>query len=431
MKSLFEKANVIILFLMVLLLTITTIVTPKEKISELEKRKLASLPTFSIKSWMSGAFGPGMDDFLADHIFSRNTFMTFSDDLKNCFSHEIFFPKFVDSTEVKLVKIIRQEPKMLTEKVNQGLDTSNQIVVMNDPNQDLTLTEGVYIYDSCAYQFFGGSKNSENRYAKSVNELKTQLGDSVKLYSLLVPTSTEFCLPKEKYRGKTTSEEKAISFIFSRLSNKILTTNIYPRLAEHNKEYLFFKTDHHWTARGAYYAYLDFSTTANFAPLSLEQMKPNFMKKNFLGSLYAMTRDLTLKGNPDKLEYFDINFNGAKAYYKMKANDPWSKTQIINKKGEYGIGYGVFLGVDYPVMRIDGPVKNGRKLMVIKDSYANAFIPFLVNHFEKIYVADIRYFPFKIVDFVKANGINEVLVMNLTITANSPYISKKLLNLIK
>lgn len=431
MKVLIEKINVIVLFLLVLLLSLITIFSPKEKISDLEKRKLAPLPSFNINSWMTGAFGPSVDDFLADHIFCRNSFMNFSDDLKICFSHEMFFPKYIDTAEVKMVKIIRQNPKKLPEKAIQVLDTSNHIVVMNDPNQDLTLTEGVYIYDSCAYQFFGGSKNSANRYAKSVNQLKSQLGDSIKLYSLLVPSSTEFYLPKEKYKGKTTSEEKGISLIFSRLSGNILTTNIYPRLASHNNEYLFFKTDHHWTARGAYYAYLDFSLTAKFEPLALDQMKPNFMKRSFLGSLYSMTRDQTLKGNPDKLEYFDINFNGSKAFYKMTPNDPWSKTQIINKKGEFGIGYGVFLGVDYPVMRIDGPVKNGRRLMVIKDSYANAFIPFLVNHFEKIYVADVRYFPYKIIDFVKANGINEVLVMNHTITANSPYISKKLLTLIK
>ena len=95
------------------------------------------------------------------------------------------------------------------------------------------------------------------------------------------------------------------------------------------------------------------------------------------------------------------------------------------------MGYGVFLGIDYPVMKIDGPVKNGRILLIIKDSYANAFIPFLVAHFEKIYVADIRYFPYKITPFIHENHINEVLVMNHIVTANSPFASNKLIKLIK
>ena len=107
------------------------------------------------------------------------------------------------------------------------------------------------------------------------------------------------------------------------------------------------------------------------------------------------------------------------------------KTQIVNKKWEYGIGYGVFLGIDYPIMKIEGSVKNGRNLMVIKDSYANAFIPFLVAHFEKIFVADIRYFPYKITSFVKDNRVNEVLIMNHVVTANSPFSSNKLIKLIK
>ena len=430
MKTRFDILNVITPFVLVVVVLVLTLSTKKEAVSDLEKRKLAELPQFNLKNWLNGSFASSVDDYLADHVIYRNSFIALADDCKKVYNYRLN-SSHTSPTEGVMVKVIAQQLPKYKKGNAQVIDQSNSSKVMLDTNQELVRTEGIYIYDSCAYQFFGGSKNSAGRYAKSVNALRANLGDSIKFYSLLVPSATEFFLPKVKYQGKSSSEEANMIFLFGKLSPNILSTNIYKRLASHNREYLFFKTDHHWTARGAYYAYLDFSEVAGFSPTPLDQMKPTYMKSNFLGSLYALTRDFSLKGNPDRIEYFDINFHGATAYYKMNPTDHWSKTQIINKKKEFGLGYGVFLGIDYPVMKIDGPVKNGRILLIIKDSYANAFIPFLVAHFERIYVADIRYFPYKITPFIHENHINEVLVMNHIVTANSPFASNKLIKLIK
>jgi len=430
MKNKLIIFNVVAPFLIVIGILFATIISKKENISEVEKRKLAELPQLTMKNWLNGVFANRVEDYLSDHVVYRNRFISLSDNCKEFYNFRFFSPLNPEPEGI-LVKI--QSPqKSRTTKVNSPLDNEiNRSELLLDTNQELVSTEGIYIYDSCAYQFFGGSKNSATRYVKSVNAIKANLSDSIVVYSLIVPSSTEFSLPKEKYKGKSTSEEANINLVYSKLSPKVLTTSVYKRLANHNREYLYFKTDHHWTARGAYYAYLEFSAVAGFDVTPITEMKPTFMKSTFLGSLYALTRHSSLKGNPDRVEYFDKNFQGASAYFKMKPTDNWKKTQIVNKKGEYGIGYGVFLGIDYPVMKINGLVKNGRTLLVIKDSYANAFIPFLVSHFEKIYVADIRYFPYKITNFVKENRVNEVLIMNHIVTANSPFTSNKLNKLIK
>lgn len=430
MKNKLIIFNVIAPFVLIIGIMLGTFFSNKESISELEKRKFAILPELTLNNWMSGIFSSSVEDYLSDHVICRNSFITLSDNCKELYNFKLISPVNPESDGV-LVKIKTTRKSKMSEGMQPPKDVPNSRALLLDTNQELVSTEGIYIYDSCAYQFFGGSKNSASRYAKSINTIISSLSDSIRVYALLVPSSTEFFLPKDKYKGKSKSEEANINYVYSKLSPKIRTTNIYNRLASHNREYLYFKTDHHWTARGAYYAYLEFSGTAGFVPTPLSEMKPTFMKSSFLGSLYALTRHLSLKGNPDRIEYFDKNFNGAKAYFKMKPSENWKKTQIVNKKGEYGIGYGVFLGIDYPIMKIEGSVKNGRNLMVIKDSYANAFIPFLVAHFEKIFVADIRYFPYKITSFVKDNRVNEVLIMNHVVTANSPFSSNKLIKLIK
>lgn len=429
MKNKLRIFNIALTSISLLVLILITVFSEKDTVCEVEKRKLANWLPFNFSSWMSGDFAKNVDEYLSDHIVGRNDFIIAFDLIKErCRFQLIRISEMSQSGRVVqvLTKSIKTKPSIRTLS-----DVANSSEILLDSNNELTSSQGIYIYDSCGYQFFGGTKKSASRYAKSINLLRAKLSDSIKLYSLLVPSATEFYLPKEHYVGRSNSESSNMKYLFSQLDPRIGTTNIYSRLASHNREYLYFKTDHHWTARGAYYAYLEFSLTANFQPIKLEQMKSNFMKKSFLGSLYALTRDYSLKANPDRVEYLDIPLGGAWAQYKMKSEDNWRKTQIINEKGEFGVGYGVFLGIDYPVMKIIGNTKNGRILFVLKDSYANAFIPFLVSHFETIFVGDIRYFPHSLLDFLKENQVNELLVMNHVVTANSPFSANKINKLIK
>ncbi len=422
--------NIILPICVIVALLIMTSFATKIEISELERRKLTTWKPLTLKSWMSGDFTKNVEDYLADHISFRSNFIEVSDKIKQCSDLKIFQTPEM-SKAGKMVKVIKKSADLNTTYQSSFNDKPNSSELLLDSNQELVSTQGIYIYDSCAYQFFGGTKKSASRYAKALNNLRIQLNDSIVMYSILVPSATEFYLPKQHYKGRSNSEESNITYLFSQLDPSILKTNIYRRLASHNREYLYYKTDHHWTARAAYYGYLEFSSAAGFEPLGIEKMPPKFMKSHFLGSLYALTRDNSLQGNPDKVEYFDIDFHGASAYYKMKTSDNWRKTKILNKRAEFGLGYGVFLGIDYPIMRIEGGSKNKRILFILKDSYANAFVPFLVPHFERIFVADIRYFPYKLLEFIKSNQVNEVLVMNHLVTANSPFSSNKINTLIK
>lgn len=109
-------------------------------------------------------------------------------------------------------------------------------------------------------------------YAKTLNKLKSQIPD-VKVYSLMAPTSIEFYAPKKYNSGKSHSQYQGINYIYGELKG-ITPVDAYPEIAAHTNEYLYFRSDHHWTARGAYYAYRAFAKTAGFTPVDINTSRP-------------------------------------------------------------------------------------------------------------------------------------------------------------
>ena len=424
-KNWYQLINIFLPFTVLLAFSVLFLVSPKQKISVGEKRKLAALPGLTWRSWTDGSFAKNTEDYLADHFVQRDRFIACSDFIKN---HYGVSRKPEEGKYILLKKKKPAKPK--SNKIKLNIDSN--YVIPDDSAAELVLTNGVFIYDSCSYQFFGGNQYSAARYANMYNAVVDHLPKNIKYYCVLVPSSTEFNLPPAKYRSKSTSETKGIADVHSRLKPEIKKADVYSHMLARRKEYMFFKTDHHWTARGAYYAYMAFSEIADFQALTIQQLKPHFIGSPFLGSMYQMTHDPTLQGNPDRLEIFDIPFGNAQASFKMSAAEKsWSKGYIVYKNAQFGTGYGVFLGLDYPIMKIDGPNKNGRKLFILKESYANAFVPFLVPHFEQIFVADVRYFPYKIDQFIAEHKINEFLMMNQLVMANNPYTAQKVLGMLK
>jgi len=424
-KNWYHIVNISLPALLIVVFLFSFFTSPKIKISTEEKRTLAVLPQLTYSTWINGSFAKSSEEYLADHFAFRQMMLSLNDFIKN---NEGIARK---STEGKFVVIKKKTSnKTNTKKDKEQLKIDSNYTVPLDSANELVLTNGVFIYDSCSYQFFGGNPRSAARYANAYNAVIDHLPKNISYYSVLVPSSTEFNLPKSVYKNKANSETKGIADINRNLNSIVKKANVYDQMLAHRKEYLFFKTDHHWSARGAYYAYVAFAEIAGFAPLTMEKIPPKIMG-TFLGSLYQMTHDPTLKGNPDKLEYFDIPLAGVKAYYKMSSENNWNRCEVLYKKSQFGVGYNVFLGLDYPIMRIDGNNKNGRRLFILKESYANAFVPFLVPHFEQIFVADVRYFPYKIDKFVIDNKVNEFLMMNQLVMANSPYTSTKIMKILK
>jgi hypothetical protein len=132
-------------------------------------------------------------------------------------------------------------------------------------------------------------------------------------------------------------------------------------------------------------------------------------KYPFLGSLYQLTRDETVRKNPDTVEYFMPRVSTtAVRYNAVNFNSP-VKTSVFCEGASGGNGYSTFICGDAPLMKITTDVKNGRKAAVVKNSMGNAFAVYLISHYEEVYVVDFRYSKHNLVDLIRSQNIDDLI----------------------
>lgn len=182
------------------------------------------------------------------------------------------------------------------------------------------------------------------------------------------------------------------------------TINIKDVLMENKKSYIYYKTDHHWTTYGAYLAYVEYCKKNNIEnTLNLEDLKEN-KDENFLGTFYSKSKLFNAK--KDVLSYYDM------PHLKMKIGDgEWEsiyKIRNLEKRDKYS----VFLDGNHSKTIIRNVQnKNGKKLLVLKDSFANSFIPFVANHYEEVHVIDLRHYPMNLSVYMEENKFDDILCL--------------------
>ena len=271
--------------------------------------------------------------------------------------------------------------------------------------------KNVVVYGNAAFYIYGGSTKTATRYAAVVSNAATVLANKARVYCLLVPTAIEIDLPS-KYASCTNSQRTLMKHIFGSLQN-VTSVDVYNSLVSHKGQYLYFRTDHHWTARGAYYAYEDFAKAVGYTPGPLSSYQEIEIGK-FWGTLYAATRNSALGRHPDVV----TAFKPAGSYTVTNYNEGGRKTGSGHIVYEYAKNladkYVAFLVGDFAYIEIinNGTPKRDKKLLVLKESFGNVFVPFLAPDYKEIHVADIRHFPYGLASFVTAHGIDEVLIIN-------------------
>jgi hypothetical protein len=243
---------------------------------------------------------------------------------------------------------------------------------------------------------------------------------------MAVPVGGDFYLPSNINKN---TEIKFINSLYSSLTSGVLPIRAYESMKPHYKEYLQFNTDHHWTGRGAYYAYVAFCNTIGVNPVPLEKLNRKVIP-NFLGTLYYHTLSEGLKNNKDSVEYFKVLVDTKSEYYPKNSNKPL-KSNLYAEFAKGGNAYGVFLGGDFPLTKITTSIKNGRKILVFKDSYGNAFTPYLASHFEEIYVIDYRYFEGGVKKLINENRITDILFAHNVFMFNASYTISRERNMLK
>lgn len=419
-----------------------SVVLPKPTVSEYERRDLAEFPKFSLEALFSGSFTSDFDSFYADTFPFREDLVKLGaqiEDLRGIRMDDIRIhettptpaPVAPDPLPVQssVPAASSSEAPTISEQMSASSESSGSSEAISseaassqapaaDPNAPAPEQyNSVLVYQNRAMAPFGGTEAMAGYYASVLSDYQKKLGDDVTIYNLLVPTSIEFYLP-EKYQSVTNSQKKSIDYIYSQLDPRIKRVDAYSALQQHTDEYLYFATDHHWTGLGAYYAYTAFAEEAGFDPKSLEQMEKRTISP-FIGTMYNQTQDPKLLENPDYVDYH-ITDTQHQAYQFVK-NSPHDgkKISVWADYAKGGNSYSVYLHGDWPLIRVDTEHKNGRKIMVVKESFGNAFAPYLIPHYEQVFIVDARYFQINGEKFIKDNGINEILFINNIFAANT------------
>jgi hypothetical protein len=225
----------------------------------------------------------------------------------------------------------------------------------------------------------------------------TEILPGKNIYSITGPTSASF-YASERYSAGSYDQSGAEGIIEANAAG-VRVVKAYDALQAHSDENIYFRSDVHWTALGAYYAYTAFCRSAGITPASLENDFTPGACEPFLGGLYSQIykqpQSARLKNDPEKLDYYIPKTGYQLTLYKMgNLKAPYDAGSIINTDfdslGAYK--YSCFAWGDQRIERITTDAPGGRSVLVVKDSYGSALVPFLVPNYSKIYVIDPKGF---------------------------------------
>ncbi|MFT4144085.1 MAG: DHHW family protein [Mobilitalea sp.] len=343
------------------------LITPAKVFSENENRYLAAIPEFTFDKFIKGDYMNGINDYINDQFVLRDDWI---------------------SIKTMLERV------MLKQDINSVYFAKDGYLI--EKHTDKEVSEQL------------AEKNKEY-LVQFVDKYISKLGkDRVK--AILVPTASEILTDKLPLFATGYDQNKYMDKLMASLPEGTFL-DLRDTLMKHKNEYIYYRTDHHWTALGAYYSYEHWCKETGIKPLKKEQFDIILATDEFYGTLHSK---VNVKVKPDEIYLYQMKEDmDYQLLYNLtdKTNSLYDYSKLKGKDK-----YSVYMGGNNPVVEIETNNKNGRKLLVIKDSFAHSFVPFVVNHFEKTYMIDFRYFNGSMEAYVEENGITDVLVLYNTMS---------------
>ncbi len=347
--------------------------------SENENRYLKDFPEFSFDNIIDKEFTPDFEEYFSDRIFLRENWIG----IKNNFD------------------------KLLGKKEIKGVFT-----------EDGRMIEAWKTYD----------KESVEKNLAAMNQFAEKNPD-INMYFMLAPTAQgvyEDTLPE----NCGIENQKAFIKLCYESTPAITGIDVFTDLYASRDNYIYYRTDHHWTSLASYYAYNAASKIMKYTPYTLDKFSVEHASNSFKGTLYSKTLDNGI--TPDTIDYYTLSNGDPSVIVKvnngMEIKDYGSMyfRSYLEKKDKYSS----FLGANVPVLNIKSNISaeadNG-SLLVIKDSYAHSLVPFLTKNYSNITVVDLRYINGTFEDVgVNLEDYNSVLFMYNVITFSQDMNVKKL-----
>lgn len=341
---------------------IVNIFTPDKGFSEEENRVLQEKPEFSLSNYMEGRYESKLETYVNDQFLLRNAFI-----------------------KVKA-----------TADVTAGKLESNGVYRCKDNYlmEELTVPSEKTMQNTLA-----SLKQFKRHYKK------------LDAFFLLAPNAGNILEDKLPNFTELNDQNSHMDRFFKEIKSYGYTPiDVRDAFRKHSEDtQLYYRTDHHWTTDGAHLAYQQAAKKMKLT--DNVTYKPYVVKNDFRGTLASKSGFVNGVNDAIKIymPYKDKDYNNSVIYYadtKTKTTEFYQLDNLDTKDA-----YTVFGGSNHPMYTIKTPTKSSEKLLLVKDSYANSFIPFLAQGYREIVVVDPRYFFDNIDDIIKAEGITQVMFL--------------------
>ena len=233
----------------------------------------------------------------------------------------------------------------------------------------------------------------------------------IPMYMMLVPNAANIESDKLPGYAVTENQEKQFKAIHSTLGSVYTWVDVSDILKKHRSEEIYYHTDHHWTTLGAYYGYQALSKSMKLDTSKTSDMKPYAVTNAFNGTLASTSGYETGYEEPIYI-YAPDNLKNATEAVENNVNEKKKTATLYDTSKLKGKDkYALFLGGNYPILDIKTTADSTDRLLIIKDSYANSLIPFLIPYYREIVVVDPRYYYDDIEKVMKKDNITSVLFL--------------------
>ena len=401
-----KTARIIITGTLVLALTFGAFILPlRPKVSEAEKRPLAQFPEFSFSSLFSGEYFSGISSWFSDTVPFRDSLVELNSKIQHLLGTATVLKGF---NEAKGGDDIPDTPNTSPVTEAPGVsDISSETTAQPDSSTAAPETEPQGEYDglvqkfdsilvagNTGYEYYNFNQAAADAYIAAVNAAGNKLGGRASVYSMIIPTSIDITLDSRvRKKVNVSDQKKAIDYMEGSMNQNVRRVEIFDTMKAHKDEYIYFRTDHHWTGLGAYYAYVRFCEVKGIQALPLSSYTVRSFD-NFLGSFYNDSgKDPALGGTPDVVDTYTPPCNTKMTVTERSGNSfvtPMIYDATTNKPA---YKYSAFIYGDNPFTVIENTdMTSGDALILVKESFGNAIAPLFTYHYKYVYVVDYRYY---------------------------------------
>lgn len=351
----------IVFFGILIAFPIITIFTPKEKFSDIENRTLQSMPKASAKTIYDRSYMNKLETYISDHFAGRTDWI-----------------KAKTAVETLVGKYERNGIYILNERLVEKID---------EPD----------------YTLIDKSIEAINKFSED---------NAVPVYFMLVPTSAEIYGDELPESAPNVNQKDFINYVYGGLSKNISTIDAYSAMQSEKLDYIYYRTDHHWTTKGAYYAYETAGKKMGYMPVPLDMYDVEHASDEFQGTFYS--KALYDGVEKDKLDIYHYSSGNSVTDVLITSEygkDPESYDSMYFREFlDVKDKYSTFLGTNQPVVTIKTD-SDGGKLLMFKDSYAHCYAPFLTQHYSEITLVDMRYIQMSYKNVVNPEDYDQIMFL--------------------